>query len=302
MVSTGWYIFSTACGIIVFVYMFFATAGDKPSFGFFMEEDKKARLQFYPTSTENRDGFIELSGDMFCFKDTGGENIISAPYSSITKCIMNTSTDDTGKLVFAQPSWGAAYHYLNIIYLINGVSKELIFRFNGPAFPYVKEVCSKINDKLKNRPIKKAAAMQPSSQSSAEASAPIKPAPFVVFNALLFILILTSAPSLIRNLWIIFNPPSSGIDTGASFWIYILYNLTVTSVCLAIMVRIYTSGSRKDWGRRMFLYIVMFDIFNTVIKNIFISRSFAPSFSVILLNLAIIYYFTRVKVKEVFEK
>lgn len=91
------------------------------------------------------------------------------------------------------------------------------------------------------------------------------------------------------------------VHIGIGDWIVGIYNFIISIIYLVFLTHIFLHGSGKQWGRKIFLYIVAFDMISAMAKNLFILKSLTPSIPVIIFNCAVLFYLTRPKVKEQFK-
>lgn len=126
-------------GIFLFLWGFFKTIGDEPSFGAMTPEDKTVRL-CHPVTNDDVHGNLELLSDEIVFKDSKGKQDLRISYSILSRCKLRYST-------IAMVTGGNMWHYLGIYK--KGESKEYVaFKFRARAFPYARALCSKIENKI----------------------------------------------------------------------------------------------------------------------------------------------------------
>lgn len=142
MIPTGFIVFAIACGLFLFVWGF-VTLKDRPSFGDMADEDKKTVLLCHPETKHYIKGDIELQDDELVFKGPSAKESVRMPYGQISKCRVYWPR----LLKLMGPS---TYNYLGIFK--EGVSEEFLsFKFSGRAYPYVKELCDTIRQKVRAR-------------------------------------------------------------------------------------------------------------------------------------------------------
>jgi len=141
MVPIDGLVFIAIAAIVLFAFGFIANIREEPSFGAMEEKDKTAFLDYHPISGDYFDGRIQLLPDKLSFIDNSGKEKFSINYDNISKCRLGYSR-------IAMVTGGNGYHYL-YLYKRGESAVFVTFRFRSRAWPYVKDLNSKIEQKLR---------------------------------------------------------------------------------------------------------------------------------------------------------
>ncbi len=106
-----------------------------------IDENRIAFLDYHPVSGDDFVGEIELLNDRVSFVADDSQEKISIKYDRISKCRTRYST-------IAMITAGNFYNYLDL-YQKGDPNIFVTFRFYGREWPYVKDLKSKIERKIK---------------------------------------------------------------------------------------------------------------------------------------------------------